>query len=250
MVKNLANLGTGLNGEGFHDVVAGKLEIANSEGLALNFEEAFFEFFGTPGCFGCASAETVGTAKLKHVFNVFEADVFKKAANGRVSLAFVDSELVETDESVELFFLFFGEAETMGNTVGDFGTNNFVIIESDDIIGLFFKGGGFTNIMDEGGKKGDGVLRCAIFERDKGVGADVIEVMALGRALINTEHFFGFGENLCEKGSFTEELDSFGRVGGKEDFEKFITDAFAGNAINEWSVDGDGVDSMLFNSEA
>lgn len=72
----------------------------NSERLLLDFDEAALEFFSAPGGFIGATAKTVGTTKLKHVFDVFETDIFKKAPDGGIGLVLINGKLVEADEAI------------------------------------------------------------------------------------------------------------------------------------------------------
>lgn len=139
--------------------------------------------------------------------------------------------------------------KTIGDTAGDFSADELMVIEGDDIIGLFFESGGFTDVMNKSGEKGNCVLGLAIFERGEGMGADVIEMMALGGALVDAKHFFSFREDFLEERGVTKKFDSFGGMRRKKDFKKFIANAFVGDVVDEGGVGGDSIEGVLFDSE-
>ena len=116
-----------------------------------------FEFFQKSG----ASEETLESADA-HVGGIFESHVVGDASGDGANFVV-------------------GKAETAENLFGHAGSDSFVAKESDAAVGIGFGGGGFADIVEEGGEGEDGGRIFQVGEEEAGMDPDISFGVVFGR---------------------------------------------------------------------
>ena len=126
-----------------------------------------FEFFQKSG----ASEETLESADA-HVGGVFEGHVVGNASGDGANFVV-------------------GKAEAAENFLGHAGADTFVAKEPDAAVGIGFRGGRFSDIVEEGGEGEDGGRIFQVGEKEAGMNPDVALRMVFGRlgAVAHGEEF-------------------------------------------------------------
>ena len=133
-----------------------------------------FEFFQKSG----ASEETLESADA-HVGGVFEGHVVGDASGDGANFVV-------------------GKAEAPKNFFGHAGADTFVAKEPDAAVGIGFRGGRFSDIVEEGGEGEDGGRIFQVGQKEAGMNPDVALRMVFGR-LGAVAHGEEFGDPDSEK---------------------------------------------------